>query len=60
MFDAAKPFTPIYLYKLSLWSLWINRWTFPLRLVMVWLGIWLTGLSPDEMPGEEPDSLKEE
>ena len=45
MFAAAREVTPLRLWKLSPWSLWINRYTYPLRLVLVWLGMKYTGWS---------------
>ncbi len=43
MFDEAKPFTPVRLWKLSLWSIWINRYTYYPRLFFVWAGLKVTG-----------------
>ncbi len=57
----AKQFTVLRLWKLSPWSLWINRYTYPLRLICVagWLN--LNGgppidLSQSNLPEEERES----
>lgn len=51
MFDEAKQFTPVRLWVLSPWSLWINRYTYPLRLFFVWAALKTTGQPPLDQSG---------
>jgi len=51
MFDDAKQFTPVRLWILGPWSLWINRYTYPLRLFFVWAALKTTGSPPLDLTG---------
>jgi hypothetical protein len=46
MFDEAKQYTPVRLWVLGPWSLWINRYTYWLRLFFVWAALKTTGTPP--------------
>ena len=41
---AARLQCPIYLYKKTLWSLWINRYTFRLRLILIAMALKFHGV----------------
>jgi len=51
MFDEAKKYTPVRLWILSPWSIWINRYTYYLRLVFVWAALKTTGSPPMDPSG---------
>jgi hypothetical protein len=51
MFDEAKKYTPVRLWVLSPWSIWINRYTYYLRLVFVWAALKTTGSPPMDLSG---------
>lgn len=49
MFKQARLYTPVRLWKLSLWSLWINRFTYPVRLICVAVALKTTGTPPMDL-----------
>ena len=55
MFDEARKYTPVRLWVLGPWSLWINRYTYPLRLLFVWASLKTLGTPPLDFETSKED-----
>ncbi len=49
MFEQARQYTVVRLWKLSIWSLWINRYTYWFRLICVAVALKTTGTPPMDL-----------
>ncbi len=50
--DQAKQYTVVRLWKLSPWSLWINRYTYRFRLICVAVALKFNGTPPMDLTQE--------